>query len=503
MLGAVAASALRAYSAPGAWRFARALEDVAAAQRAALARIVRACAGTRYGRALGLAADDGLESFRTKTPVVDYAAVAPWIAAQRAGEAAALTPGRTRCYEPTSGSSGAIKLIPYNDAMLRTFRGMFAVWAHDLLAHTLTPRSGRTFMSVSAPVPRADGFADDREYLGGPVRALVGRFIVTPPRARDPEAFRDALACALVAAGDLEIVSVWNPGYLLTLLDHFEAQRERLLPRLAPERRTVLARDPIVWQDVWPSLQLLSCWTAAAAAAVPARALAERFPCATMQGKGLLATEAPITVPLVRAAGCVPLVDGVFLEFENDTGRIHLLDEVAPDAEYAVIVTQPGGLLRYRLGDRVRVTGRYRDAPLLEFVGRADAVSDLVGEKLGDAFVDPVLAGILHSGAFRALLPLLPETGRPRYCLLTDDANPDVAGRLEAALAQAFRYREARLLAQLDAVEVIARPGMRVIVHDAFVAAGMKAGDIKEQALVTSPDVARRVHAYVGQRIAA
>ena len=125
------------------------------------------------------------------------------------------------------------------------------------------------------------------------------------------------------------------------------------------------------------------------------------------------------------------------------------------------------------------------------------------GEKLGDAFVAPVLAGILRSGAFRALLPLLPEEGRPRYCLLTDDANPDVAERLEAALAQAFRYREAQLLAQLDAVEVIARPGMRVIVHDAFVAAGMRAGDIKEQALITSPDVARRVHAYVGQRIAA
>jgi GH3 auxin-responsive promoter len=222
-----------------------------------------------------------------------------------------------------------------------------------------------------------------------------------------------------------------------------------------------------------------------------------------MQGKGLLATEAPVTVPLVQAGGCVPLVDSVFLEFEDAAGRLHLLDEVAEGAEYAVIVTQPGGLLRYRLGDRVRVTGRYRDAPLLQFVGRADAVSDLVGEKLGDAFVAPVLERILRHGAFRTLLPLLPETGRPRYCLLTDDPNPDVARMLEEAFTQAFRYREARLLAQLDAVDVISRPGMRVTVHDAFVVAGMKAGDIKEQALVTSPDVARRVYAYVGQRIVA
>ena len=502
MIGAAAASALRAFSAPSARRFAHALEDVSSAQRATLARVVRACAATGYGRSLGLVADDSLEGFRAKAPVIDYAAVAPWIAAQRAGEGAALAPGRTRCYEPTSGSTGAIKLVPYNDAMLRAFRELFAVWAHDLLTNALTPRSGRTFMSVSAPIPRNDGFADDREYLGRFVRRLIGRFIVSPPRAEDPGAFRDALACALVAAGDLEIVSVWNPGYMLNLLDHIETQRERLMPRIAPARRLVLSRDPIAWHDVWPSLQLLSCWTAAAAAA-PARTLARRFPHAMLQGKGLLATEAPITVPLVRAAGCVPLVDSVFLEFEDDAGNVHLLDEVEPGAEYVVIVTQPGGLLRYRLGDRVRMSGRYRDAPLLQFVGRADAVSDLVGEKLGDAFVSPALEKIVRHDTFRTLLPLLPETGRPRYCLLTDDPNPDLARVLEDALTQAFRYREARQLAQLDAVEVIAQPGMRAIVHDAFAAAGMKAGDIKEQGLVTSLDLARRVHAYVRQRIVA
>ncbi len=146
-----------------------------------------------------------------------------------------------------------------------------------------------------------------------------------------------------------------------------------------------------------------------------------------LQGKGLLATEAPITVPLVQASGCVPLVDEVFLELEDNSGRFHLLTEVEKSKEYSVIVTQPGGLLRYRLGDRVRVSGRYRGTPLLEFVGRADVECDLVGEKIGEAFVAKALSAIAHPDAFCTLLPLLPEAGRPCYCLLTDDPNPGLA----------------------------------------------------------------------------
>lgn len=499
MLGAIAASLLRAYGAPSANKFNRALDDVATSQVATLGRIVRACARTGYGRALGLSAADSLDAFRAKIPIVDYAAIEKWIDAQRGGEADAIAPGRTRGYEPTSGSSGALKYIPYNDALLGIFRHMFVVWAHDLLTHVLRPRSGRTFMSVSSPSDTR-GFTDDREYLGVPLRALLGRFVVTPARVRDSAAFRDALVCALVAADDLEIVSVWNPSYLLLLLDHFEAQRERILPSLPAKRRAALSGDPVSWRDVWPSLQLVSCWTAAAAA-VPARMLERRLPQATFQGKGLLATEAPITLPLVSANGCVPLVDSIFLELEDDDGRIHLLPDVECDADYAVIVTQPGGLLRYRLGDRVRVIGRHRSAPLLEFVGRADAVSDLVGEKLGESCVTHALARIVRRDAFCTLLPLLPEVGWPHYCLLTDDPSPGLAPKLEELLMQTFRYREARVLAQIEAIEVIARPDMRHTVHDALVASGMRAGDIKDQALIPSLDRARRVYDYVCQRV--
>ena len=496
-LGALAAPLLRCYCAPRAAVFARALDDVAAAQRRALARIVHACAATDYGRSLGLASGDGVDEFRARVPLVDYPVVEPWILRQRDECRAVITPGRTRCYEPTSGSSGPAKHVPYNDALLGSFRSLFAIWAHDLLVHTLHLRSGRTFISISSPLRGQEGFNDEREYLGSAMRMFVDRFLVTAPttkQLRDPERFRDALACTLAACSDLEIISVWNPSYLLILLEHFELSRERLLPALPRGRRAVLERDPLRWHEVWPSLQLLSCWSEGAAAA-PAARLASMFTGATLQGKGLLATEAPVTVPLAAAGGCVPLVDEVFLELEDKGGDVCLLHEAEEAAEYALVITQAAGLLRYRLGDRVKISGRHRGVPLLRFRGRADAVSDLVGEKLNETFVAQALREVAAAQAFCTLLPVLPESGRPHYWLLTDDPRPVLGQAMEEALMRAFRYREARFLDQLGALQILVRSDMRRAVHDALAASGLRAGDIKDRALLPSLELASSVRA--------
>jgi GH3 auxin-responsive promoter len=488
------AAALRWTSARRAAAFHDALRDTAAAQRKLLARIVAENRHTEYAQSLGLDAADDVDAFRRKAPIVDYAVLEPWIARQRCSTTAAITPGRVRCYEPTSGSERASKLIPYNDAMLATFRGMFAIWADDLLRHRLHPRSGRTFMSISPPTGQR-GLADDSDYLGPIERALIGRLLVKPALdgISSTVELRDTLAHALLACADLEVVSVWNPSYLLVLMQHAQMRREALLPRLAPQRRKILERDSISWSDLWPSLQLVSCWDSAAAAA-PARRLGELLPHATLQGKGLLATEAAISVPLTPAQGAVALVDATFIELEDAKGRVHLLHE-AEGGDYAVIVTQRGGLLRYRLGDRVRVTGRYYDAPLLEFIGRTADVADLVGEKLAEGFVAEVLSALATPGAFCTLLPLAMQPAR--YRLLTDDPNPSLAQALDQRLAAAHRYGEARALGQLAPLDVVATPDMRLRVHEFYTKRGMSAGDIKDRVLQTSLPLAAVLDAFI------
>jgi hypothetical protein len=354
-------------------------------------------------------------------------------------------------------------------------------------------------MSVSPPAADAGGFADDREYLGPLMRALVGRFLVPAPRTNEPAAFREALALALASAADLEIVSVWNPSYLAILMDHVERERERLLPRLPASRRAPFEHGRVEWDRVWPHLRLVSCWTDAHAAPA-ARALAGRLPHAAFQGKGLLATEAPVTLPLAAAKGCVPLVDETFIELIDDRGEARALWEAEPDREYEVVVTQPGGLLRHRLGDRVDVRGRHRGVPVLAFTGRVDAVCDLVGEKLAEPFVADVLARMVRADAFATLLPQPAPHGPARYVLITDDDTPGLADAVDAALGGAMRYREARALGQLDPVAVTVRADVRRAMHDALAAEGMKAGDIKDRALEVSVERAARIHARVAQR---
>ena len=109
-----------------------------------------------------------------------------------------------------------------------------------------------------------------------------------------------------------------------------------------------------------------------------------------VQGKGLLATEAPMTIPLIKAQGCVPVLNEVFFEFEHQ-GNIYHLHELELGKVYSIIISQKGGLYRYRIGDRVRVTHYYLKTPCLEFLGRTETTSDLVGEKLHEDFVQDTL----------------------------------------------------------------------------------------------------------------
>lgn len=516
MIGALAGAALRASCAPRARALDRALDDPGHAQTQMLARVLRAAAGSGYGRSLGLREGDSLDAFRAKVPVVAYDELEPWIRRQREGERNALVNATVVCYEKTSGSAGPAKYIPYTEALLNSFRSLFRIWAHDLLAHRLQLRSGRVFMSVSphfrderaTPDGTPVGLDEDSEYLGPALRTLIARFLVVPPRTRlpsEPEQFRDVLATLLLASRALEVASIWSPTYLLVLLEHFERNRAALLPALAAgrierggslyrfvradsPRLALLERDPVDWQAVWPQLQLVSCWASAASAA-PARRLQKLLPDVLLQPKGLLATEAPVTLPLVRAGGCVPLVDETLLEF-FDGERSRLVTELDAGAQYEIILSQCGGLLRYRIGDRVQVTGRYRNTPLLEFIGRAGAVSDLVGEKLSETFVSAQLDRLGYSDRLALLVPSFDASAKPHYVLLAEDSLAPDGTALDAGLQRAHHYRIARQLGQLEPARATAVPDLGSRLHRFFNARGQAAGDIKDRRLIVSPDLA-------------
>ncbi len=380
---------LRGYTGPAARGFATAADDPAAAQRRVLAGLIQGAAGTGYGRHHAVHPDDDYAAFRDKLPVVGWQDLQPWLTMERESPGA-LAPAAVQAWVRSGGKTGPAKRVPYTAALKRSFERMFYVWAHDLLSARLRLSKGYCYLNIVPPESVADGrgdIEDESEYLSGSLGLLARRFIVGDPRLRrlrDPDGFRAVLAAALLSAADLEVVSIWDPQELLDIVDRVLADQDELVAildegrlsregvvfrfaGLARERRAALIAGDLL--RVWPALRLISCWTTAGSAAGAAE-LARRFPGVLIQGKGIVAVEAPVTVP-IEAGGYVPLVDELFIELEEPGGGIRRLHEAEPDGEYQLIISQRSGLLRYRLGDRVKVTGHWRGTPCLEYLGRA------------------------------------------------------------------------------------------------------------------------------------
>ena len=462
------------------------VRDLAEVQADVLRRIVAANADSGFGRAHAFGAMRSVADYRAGVPLStwdDYAGPAARIAA---GEQGVLTTERVRLLEPTSGSTATTKLVPYTAGLAREFQAGLQPWLHDILRAHPGVRSGRSYWSVTPVATRAGqaavpvGFEEDTAYLGRLGERLLSLVLAVPSgvkHAPTMEEFRRRTSLALLAADDLTLVSVWNPTFFTILLDWMVDHADELIGELGGRvggRRLALVASALAGRDfavLWPRLALVSCWADAHAAA-PAAELARRFPAATLQPKGLLATEATVTVPLERAGGAVLCARSHFYEFVDADGRARPAHELEVGSRYEVVVTTSGGLYRYRLGDLVEVTGRCGALPVLRFVGRADKVSDLVGEKLSEAAVG---AALRAAGAPSAML--VPDADR--YLVLVESDAPGLAERVDAALRAGFHYDYARRLGQLRPVAVVVVPDLRRRHLAACVAAGQRLGDVK------------------------
>lgn len=435
----------------------------------------------------------------SQLPLCDYEDLAPRIARAREQGKNFLSQARPRFYEPTSGSSGICKLIPYTPALLQSFTHLFLLWAHDTLRYGPALRGGRIYFSVSPQFhATAEGLSDDSAYLTGPVSKLFQIFTIVPPQIkalRNPSDFYRILALYLLAAPDLEVISIWSPGFLLALLEEIRTQRQTLAEAgqsachevqslrfktgvvPATSRAALLSTGEPDWPRLFPGLRLISCW-AAQNSAVGYRRLQALFPGVHLQAKGLLATEAPISFPSEKYGQFLPLLEEVFFEFLTPEGHVYLLDELQTGQEYELIISQKSGLLRYRLGDRVRVNGQVKATPCFEFIGRDQSVSDLVGEKLHES----LLSQLIREYWPDTWVCLIPDSQSSCYILCSDQPIDGTA--LETRLMETPHYHNARQLKQLNPLQSLYIPDLSERIKDFYCTRrGLKRGDIKDQIL--------------------
>lgn len=464
------------HSSASARRWRRAARDTARAQRDVLLGIVRANAGTEFGRAHGFERIDSVAAFQERVPLRSFDDFAPFIERIAAGEQNVLTSERVVRFGVTSGSMAPSKLIPYTPSLLAAFREGIDAFVWQLFRTAPRAFLGKAYWSVTpaGARPRRSsggipiGFDDEEEYLDPLSRRLVAATMAVPAsvaREQDIDTFLDATLQHLVRARALSWISIWNPTFFLLLL-----------ARLSKEGPTPA--------EIWPKLRLISCWAdGAAAESVPV--LKRAFPDAIIQPKGLIATEAFVSFPW-HAGGSALAIRSHFFEFEDAGGAIRLAHELREGERYAVVVTTQGGLYRNRMHDLVDVVGRVDGCPLLRFAGRADKVVDLRGEKLNEVFVANALASF--AARFKMLAPN--EQGDGYTLFVQGDAAIDIDA-VDLALRASYHYDYCRRLGQLAPcrlfrIDPSIDPAARYL--EACVAQGQRLGDVKPASL----------HAYRG-----
>jgi len=453
-----------------------------------------------YGRAHGFASIRSYEEFARRVPLRSYDDIEPWIERIRRGEAGVLTSEPVTHLIPTSGSTGARKLIPFTAGLQREFDAAIGPWIADLGRQHPSILFGPAYWCITPVLQPMEtelsavpiGFADDASYLGGLKSRLVRAAMVAPKELggiTSMEEFRYATLLCLLRRRDLRLISVWHPSFLELLLDALPEHWEKLLTAIHKTKkcraRELEQANPRQPESLWPCLKVISCW-GDAHAELALGDLRGRFPRTHIQPKGLLATEAFVTLPF--RGGHPVAVCSHFFEFIDKAGMARLVHDLREGESYEVVVTTGGGLWRYRLGDQVQVTGFVGETPSLRFLGRNGGISDRCGEKLSERFVAQVIRDTIATFTapprFAMLAPDDFAGGLGYTLYLEGECHRGLAISLDNLLCRNLHYAWCRNLGQLEPSRVfqIERRG-----YETFVAyessRGRRMGEIKPSAL--------------------
>lgn len=404
--------------------------------------------------------------------------------------------GEVLFHEPTSGSTGPTKWIPFTPALKREFLAGINQWIALLFLRHPRLFLKRQYWSVS-PVPALqvpDGIrlkpdpTDDSSYLS-PLQRRVSRTIFCTPYGAgcisDPLKHASLTLLAMLSARDLGLISVWHPSYLLILLEQAAETADELAAALSggdwgdnrkhepmPDRaREVLAalkrRD---FAALWPRLQVISCWDQARAAGDAAR-LRTLFPRVDVQGKGLLATEGIVTLTWpdgrhVAASLSHTLHFRAYSEADDATADDAFipLDGVRRGGVYTVFLSTGNGSELYPLNDVVRCSRFLARTPCFDFLYRSGGVCDLRGEKLHTGQAERLIAELERRFALLfSFAMLIPAQTLDRYIFQYDCAAPQdpaaMTDAMEDILKRNIYYNDARCKGQLKPVEPRFRPG--------------------------------------------
>ena len=358
--------------------------EAEAGQRAAVRQLRRGWARTVFGREHGLHAEMREADWRA-IPPRRYEEFRPWIDRMKGGEADILWPGTCRHFAVSSGTTaGRTKYLPVTSALLQHFRraGLDSLFLHAVRAgHPGIFRGRHLFLGGSTALsPVAEGSG-----AGAVCGDLSGITALNLPAWAERYLYEPGREVALIAdwPAKLEAIVQRTRTRDLTLI----AGIPSWLLILAERVRAVTGRDTL--REVWPRLQCIvhggvplgPFARQLADVAGPGVAFHEVYPAS----EGFIAAqegEAADGLRLLTAAGIqyelLPLAQYDEARLDQLAGAILPLAEARPGVDYALVMSTPGGLCRYVIGDVIRFVTV--DPPRLVYRGRTRLQLSAFGE---------------------------------------------------------------------------------------------------------------------------
>ncbi len=489
------------------------LNDIEKTQEEILFKILQENSNTIYGKKHNFKCIKTIQDFKKNVPVTQYENYKNYIDEIANGKENVLTCDKIIMFELTGGSGGACKFIPYTKGLKNEFLQGIKPWIYSLYTTFPKVQNGRSYWSITPPTHEKKhtkggvpiGFEDDSAYFGKIEQFLTDKIFVRAKNVkneRNMQKFYFKTCLCLLNASDLTLISVWNPSYLIILLDFINNNKQNLLDSLPKRRRNEieLAVNTKAYDKIWQNLCVISCWCDGQAQST-ANELKALFPKVHIQPKGLLSTEAFMTLPYKNTGLCVLSYKSHYFEFiDVDTGEFFSYTQLKKGKMYEMIFTTSGGFYRYKINDAVLVADidEKTAVPLLKFVGKTDKTSDYHGEKLNEIFIGEVLLKLENEEEFTSLnlkerFKLFAyESGN--YNLFLHVKNSEILNdtailnaleeKTEQLLCEAYHYKLCRELGQLKPLKIILIYGdVKQKYINYYLKKGKKLGDIKPELL--------------------
>lgn len=515
--------------------FVRALRKPAQVEAHSLRTTMTQIRGSEFARQYRLDRVKTRDDLRKALPIQSYEDLRSYIEREAAGDRGALLNPRIpiEMFATSSGTTDRRKLVPVTPAFVKDLRRGFNTFGLKLLRdhkeaflrHILqvsgrmdegnTP-SGVPCGAVTGLLARTQKKIVRQYYVGNSDLALLDE-----PRARYYTLMR------LGAQRDVSFAVTANPATLIRMAqtandevehlirDIFQGtiseaivpnaqMREQLSAKLEPDPVRARQIEGIVGHqnrlrpaDLW-NLQVVVCWQGGSMGHYLER-VREWWGDLPIRDPGLIASEGRISLPLHdnTTGGPIDPSAGVF-EFipldqaDKDQPETLWYDEVITGEKYVVVLSNPSGLLRYRLDDVIQVTGWEGRVPVVEFLHRAGRVASVAGEKLTEnqivAAVNVACRELGRPGFDFIAAPVWGDPPQYRMSAVTEPDHALACAIDEALCAQNDEYASRRKSERLGPLLIRAIPAKAVQVLDEKLVErrGARAEQYKRPTLLTS-----------------